>query len=416
MKKLLLSKRQGSAILLAVVSIVILLAMGIGLLSLGFNSRILSVRNSSDIVARTAADAGLTVALFEMNEILKAKLWNKGTLPEATDVSLPYCDAVYSYKVTGDHLDGYVITSVGKSNLAQRTVYATTVLKGLFDDAVLTKANLILKSGTLIDGYNSLDEFDVNTNADIATQSTLDSSIILNTGVVVNGDVRVGLYGNPNTAIKDLGAKVAGLKHGATEKVPLPQITVPTTLLYKGTEISVTSDTVTITPADSGIYTAINLQPNVEPGILEITGGDVELYVTGDIDLGQSCQIIVKEGSSLTLYVDGDIHSRESSGIGVESDAKEAKTLELYATGDDHQYFDIKANSDWVGVIYAPNTDVNLYANGDAYGSVVAYNFEFKSGGSYHYDRALKKVSIEDEGIRLIVDRWSEGKKYDLAM
>ncbi len=229
MKKLLLSKRQGSAILLAVVSIVILLAMGIGLLSLGFNSRILSVRNSSDIVARTAADAGLTVALFEMNEILKAKLWNKGTLPEATDVSLPYCDAVYSYKVTGDHLDGYVITSVGKSNLAQRTVYATTVLKGLFDDAVLTKANLILKSGTLIDGYNSLDEFDVNTNADIATQSTLDSSIILNTGVVVNGDVRVGLYGNPNTAIKDLGAKVAGLKHGATEKVPLPQITVPTT-------------------------------------------------------------------------------------------------------------------------------------------------------------------------------------------
>ena len=410
MKKLLQTKKQGSAVPLAVVSIIILLAMGVGLLSLGFNGRILSIRNSSDIAARCAADTGLTIALFEMNEILKAKVWNKGTLPQATDVSLPYCDAVYSYKVTGDHIGGYAITSVGKSGTAQRTVSATTVLKGLFDDAVLTKASLILKSGTLIDGYNSLDKLDTNTNADIATQSTSDSSIILNAGVVVNGDVRVGLGGNPDTAIKDLGAKVAGLKYGATEKVHLPQVTAPATLLDMGTEISATSDTVTITPADNGTYTAINLKSSTDPGILEISGGDVELHVTGDIQLGQSCQIIIKEGSSLTLYVDGDIHSRESSGIGIESDAKVAKTLELYATGNDTQYFDVKAKGDWTGVIYAPNADVNLYANGDAYGSVVADNFEFKSGGSYHYDRALKKVSIEDEGIRLVVDRWSEGK------
>jgi len=410
MKKLLQSKRQGSAVPLAVVSIIILLAMGVGLLGLGFNSRILSIRNSSDIEARCAADAGLTIALFEMNEILKAKLWNSGTLPQATDVSLPYCDAVYSYNVTGDHLGGYVIKSVGKSGLAQRTVYATTELKGLFDNAVLTKADLILKAGTLVDGYNSLDKHDKNTNADIATQSTLDSSITLNSGVVINGDVRVGLGGNPNTAIKDLGANIAGLKYGATQKEPLPQITVPATLLNKGTDISATSDTVTITPADSGTYTAINLKSSTDPGVLEISGGDVELHVAGDIQLGQSCQIIVKEGSTLTLYVDGNIHSRESSGIGVESKAKTAKALELYATGNDTQYFDVKANSDWVGVIYAPNADVDLYAKGDAYGSVVSNNFEFKSGGSYHYDRALKKVSVEDEGIRLVVDRWSEGK------
>lgn len=410
MKKMLQSKRTGSAILLAMVSIVILLAIGVGLLSLGFNGRILSIRNSSDIAARCAADTGLTTALYEMNEILKARLWDNSNLPQATDVSLPYCNAVYSYKVTGDYLGGYVITSVGKSGSAQRTVHATTELQGLFDHAVLTRADLILKSGTLIDGYNSLDEHDTNKYADIATQSTSDSSIVLNSGVTVNGDVRVGLGGNPDTAVKDLGAKVTGLMYGATERDPLPVITPPATLIYKGAPINATSDTVTITPADNGTYTAINLKSNTDPGILEISGGDVELYVTGDIELGQSCQIIVKEGSSLTLYVDGDIHSRESSGIGVEGDARTAKALELYATGEGAQYFDIKAKSDWVGVVYAPNADVNLYANGDAYGSIVAHDFEFKSGGNYHYDRALKKVSVEDEGIRLVVNRWSEGR------
>lgn len=51
----------------------ILLAMSVGLLSLGLNSRIYSMRTASDIAARCAADAGLTMAVFEMNEKLKVK-------------------------------------------------------------------------------------------------------------------------------------------------------------------------------------------------------------------------------------------------------------------------------------------------------------------------------------------------------
>ncbi len=52
MKKLLQSKRCGSAMPLAVVAMIILLAMGVGLLSLGFNGRIYSMRTTSDIVDR----------------------------------------------------------------------------------------------------------------------------------------------------------------------------------------------------------------------------------------------------------------------------------------------------------------------------------------------------------------------------
>jgi hypothetical protein len=408
MKKPLRSKIRGSALPLAVLAIMILFAMGVALLGLGLNSRIYSLRTASDITARCAADSGLAMALFEMNKKLQVKPWNDSTLPKATDISLPYCDAICSYEVSGDLGGGYVITSHGESGQGHRTVRATIELKGLFDHAVLTKANLIMKSGTVIDGYNSLDSLDTKSDADIATQSTLDSSIILNTGVTVKGDVRVGIGGDPETAIKDLGATIDGFKWAATERDPLPEITAPETLFSKGTAITAKGSTVTIGPADSGTYTGIDLKTTGLPGVLVVSGGDVELHITGDIDLGQSCQIVIKDGASLTLYVDGDIHSRESSGINTENAAKEAATLKLYATGEGIQSFDVKANSAWIGVIYAPNADVSLYANGDAYGAVVANSFEFKAGGSYHYDRALKKVSVEDEGVHFVVKRWQE--------
>jgi len=408
MKKVMRSKRRGAALVLVTIAAVLLTLIGVGLLQVGLSNRLYAIASVHKIKACSAADAGLMIAISKMNEMLLTQSWSEDALPEATEFSLPYCDGVCSYSVTS-YLSGvYTITSTGENGNAQKTVNTTVVLKGLFDNAILTKAGLILKSGTLIDGYNSQNPLDTSTDADIATQNTADSSITLNSGVEVYGDVRVGLGGNPDTAIKDLGATIDGAKYGATTKEPFPAITIPTDLFYMGTDIGAQGSTVTIGPADSGTYTGITLKSTGVPGVLQVDGGDVELHITGAIELGQSCEIVVKEGSSLTLYVDGDIHCRESSGITVESPAKESETLKLYATGEDTQYFDIKAKSEWVGVVYAPNADVDLYAGGDVYGAIVADNFEFKAGGNYHYDRALKEVSIEDEGVRFVIDRWNE--------
>ncbi len=78
------------------------------------------------------------------------------------DTNLPNCDAVFSYSITGDPTSGYTITSVGTANQAQKTVYATLGLRGLFEHAILTKGTLILKANTVIDGYNSLDPLDTD--------------------------------------------------------------------------------------------------------------------------------------------------------------------------------------------------------------------------------------------------------------
>ena len=408
MNKMLQQKRRGDAVPMALISVMILLAMGVGLLSLGTNSRIYAARTSSVIAARCAADAGLAMALFQMNDSLVVKPWKLNALPKATDVKLPYSDAVCSYEIKGDIAGGYVATSTGTFGSAQRTVSANLELKGLFDSAVLTKADLILKSGTLLDAYNSADPLDTATNADIATQSVADSAVVLNSGVSVSGDVRVGRGGDPDSAIKDLGANVDGWKYAMPEDQDLPDIDAPTTLFDMGTDISAKGATVTVTPADSGTYTGIALKATGDPGVLVIQGGDVELHITGDIDLGNSCEIVVEDGSSLKLYVDGDIACDNGSSIWVEDTSKNSKALMLYSTGEGLQTFDLKAKNEWIGVIYAPNADVTLYAGGDLYGATIANNFELKSGGDYHYDRALKTISPDDEGVRFVFTKWNE--------
>ena len=93
-------KRRGAVLPLVMFAVVILLTMGTGLLALGLNSRIFSIRAAAAIKARTAADAGLTKAIFEMNEKLKVKPWSDGALLHATNETLPGCDAVFSYTVT----------------------------------------------------------------------------------------------------------------------------------------------------------------------------------------------------------------------------------------------------------------------------------------------------------------------------
>jgi len=390
--------------------------MGVGLLSLGFNGRIYSIRTASDIMARCAADAGLTMALFEMNEKLKVKPWNDSTLPEAINVKLPYYDAVCSYKVIGSLAGGYTLQSLGQSGNANRGVSATIKLQSGFSNAILTKNQLVLKSDTTVDGYNSADPTDTEFVVDIGSQSNANDSVVLNTGSVVNGDVFVANGANLDDAIKGAGT-VTGNKYTSAPE-PLPPVLAPDDLDPKKA-IDVEGQTITLRPEDSGTYPEIYLRQGdvlegkkvvgTIPSVLEVSGGDVELYLTGNIQLDNSCEIIVKPGSTLTIYIDGNIHSRNGSSISTENPPEAATSIQIYTTGDNKQFIDIKAKSEFTGTIYAPDDDVVLYAKGNAYGSIIADSFDYKAGGNFYFDEALRdNVSVDDEAVVFVINRWYE--------
>jgi len=198
-------KRTGSVMALVLIAVLFLFLMGLGLLSIGTQSRITSVRKTSEIAARSAADAGLAKGIYEFNEALKMARelkiagWDTNSLPGVENQSLPGSSATYSYALENDPGNGsYVIRSVGTSGQMQKEINVTLRLKGLFDYAIFTNGDIELKMGTTVDQYNNSvgDE-----SLKMGTNSTTAESIISRVGVTINGDVAVGAGGDPETAI-----------------------------------------------------------------------------------------------------------------------------------------------------------------------------------------------------------------------
>ncbi|MBC8470945.1 MAG: hypothetical protein H8D56_15845 [Planctomycetes bacterium] len=395
MKKLIQSKKRGSAIPLAMLLVVLLISMGMGLLNLGLHSRMISIRTSSDIAARCAADAGLTKALFEMNEQLKVKPWNDSTLPIETQISLPNCDAVYSYSVTVDS-GIYTLQSTGTSGQFQRTVSCTLQLQGPFESAIFTEGFINLNNSAEVDWYN-YDASDVNLK--VGTNSTADGSVDLANSAIIRGDVAVGVGGDTDTAIVLGGsAIITGQTSALTEEVELLPITVPEAIdsLPSGGDINNNT-----TISSSGKYSSIDLG-NSETVVID---GDVTLYITGDITLGNSAELQIEPGASLTLYLGGDFEGQNSSSVNNETE--DPKSLQIYGL-DSCEELRFKNSSDFFGAIYAPNADVIMNNSATVYGAVVSKTFDMRNSGVFMYDASLRDSSVNDELVRFKINRWHE--------
>lgn len=422
MSKPLQSRKRGSAVPLAVFAVILMLAIGVSLLSLGANMRIYATRDGQQIQARCAADSGLAKALWELNERLKTNpaevdaAMKQTASPDSPALlgteneALPYCEATFSYNTTSASVfaalgaQGLTIESVGTSGSATAKVYALAGLKGLFDSAVLVREKISLMPNTLVKGYNSADPSDTDFDVRIGTTSTQAGSITLSSGTVVDGDVFAGVGGNPETVIAP-GGTITGSKYALDTEPPLPAITAPP-LPAMGTPLSAAGTTVTLGPDGSGTYTEIGLSQSALPGVLEIQGGDVVLHITGNINIGNGCEVVVRPGSSLTLYVDGNIIADNS--VGFNNQAGNVKDFQLYATGS-NQVFNFKAESSVFGIVYAPDVDMIIYPNAEIRGAIVGNNVTFKSGAAFYYDEALRdNVSAYDVGARFTVKRWRE--------
>jgi len=389
------SKRRGSAIPLALLATVLLLLMGSGLLSLGLNARIFSIRNTSGIAARCAADAGLTQALFEMNEKLKIKPWNGGTLPEVFNEILTNCDATYSYTVTGDVTSGYSIESTGISGQNTKKVNCDLRLQGPFEAAIFAQESIELKNSATVDWYNYSSD---DKPLEIGTNSILPGAVILKNSAYVNGDVVVGLDGDPDVAINDFGATITGETRALTQEFQLLPVTVPEILLSIPSSGTITSDTLISSDAK---YDSIDLKNNKTITI----EGDVVLYVTGDFILNNSAELLIEDGSSLILYLGGNLESKNSSSFNNET--QDAKKFQIYSL-DSCESMTFKNNSDFYGVIYAPDTEVIVNNSAEMYGSVVAKKFEQKNSGDFNYDASLRDADFDDVLIRFAVIKWHE--------
>lgn len=394
MRKLLHSKRHGFAIPLIIVVVMILLVMGVGLLDLGMKGRVYSIRTASDIAARCAADSGLEMALYEMNEKIKVKPWNDSSLPEATNQSLPYCDAVYSYTTTGNPSDGYTIESVGTSGNAERKVICVLEPQGPFEFAVFADDGAELKNSSLVDWFNFSPD---DENLKVGTNSIASGAFVLKNSSIVNGDVVVGMGGDPAAVINNSGT-ITGDARAMTEKNTLPSIVVPGWLDSLPSGGTIKNDTTLNTSAK---YSSIDLK-NSKTLLID---GDIILYVTGDIVLGNSAELQIDNDASLILYLGGNYEGKNSSTIN--NQTENAHKLQIYCL-DTCESMVFKNSTDLYGAIYAPNADVIMDNSANLYGAVVSKTLDIRNSGTVNYDASLRDASVNDEAVHFIVTKWQE--------
>lgn len=401
--------KSGSILVLVLLVVLISFIIGTGLLALGTQSRIASINQVQDIMARSAADAGLERAIQEINNAVISGTWSTGVQPTASSVALPNSQAEYSVKTAYDGTDGYTIVSVGTDRNRSRTINARLRLKGLFENAIQCRDTVILKSGSVIDAIDSsisLNPDDCSEMVMIGTNSTDADKVILNMGVEVDGDVVVGVGGDTSTVIKDLGATYDS-SYSMSTPVEFPPV-YPPSMFGPDTAIAFKSSEMTIGPGGdypaTGRFSGISMKSGA---VLRVIG-DCTLYITGDVDLGYNAEIIVdgSKSASLTIYLDGDWLADNSASVN--NATQTPSTFKLYGTGPVGQEIDMKAKGEFYGVIYAPDADLTMYSGANIYGSFVANNFELKNPANFLYDVSLKTVSVFEEGARFVVNRWRE--------
>ena len=393
---------RGSTLVIVMLFVVISAVLGVGVLTLGAQSRLFAIRSVSEIAARCAADAGLTNAIYQMNQKLasdKATLgvWNADPafLPSATNAALPACDAVYSYTITKSGSD-YVITSTGMCGQAQKHVTCTLELDGPFDISIFGNSYLWFNNGSTVDQYNT-DPY--TPTLKVGTNTTIKGWVQIATDSQINGDVVVGVGGDPAYVITNHGT-ITGNQYALLEPHTLDSITVPSWLASMPSQGKLTGGDVTA----SGRYDKIDLGNKKTITVK----GAVTLYVTGDVSLGNGAQIIVDDttpNSSLRLYLGENFISH--NGSNVNNLTQNPHNMEIFALDSCTKIY-LMNSAAFYGAIYAPKAEVGCNNSGAMYGSVIADSFWLSNGVPFHYDASLKKATIDDEAVQFVIKRWSE--------
>lgn len=130
------------------------------------------------------------------------------------------------------------------------------------------------------------------------------------------------------------------------------------------------------------------------PGTVVTVKGDVTLVIEGDMTI--KGELVLEPGASLELYVTGDM---DIGGNGIVNTG-EPPNLLIYNTGTGTSV-KLHGNGFLSGAVYAPNSAVELKGggtSGEMYGAVVGESVTFAGNNyAFHYDEDLANIAPKDD-------------------
>jgi hypothetical protein len=263
----------------------------------------------------------------------------------------------------------------------------------------LTNQNIV------IDSYDSRDPFKSTNGLYDAAKRQQNGDIATDGNLIEAGNAHI--YGDvaTNSGTVSGAANITGTERTDFYQEPIP-VGAPSWSAINGT-ISTVTNSATL-DASSTKGSSIS---RYQLSTISLSGGQtltlagnpdgsqtyIEIYVTGDISVGGSSQIVVQPGVTVTIYFAGNI---DVSGNGILNTKNQPSDLQLYGIqppANSSKHVSLGGNGQIIASVYAPNHDVSINGggtNGHVFGSVVGKTVTMTGVTNLHYDETLGSTGI----------------------
>jgi uncharacterized membrane protein YeaQ/YmgE (transglycosylase-associated protein family) len=328
-----------------------------------------------------------------------------------------YCDIYVtnqsnqpSIQSVGTVRTGSPFVGTGTGDAQRAVVVTTTPIVGPYFGAILTKQQITLRGGVIIDSFNSQDPA-YSTNGGYDPSKSKDggdiATILAGATPAITGSNLSKMFGHvatgPNSTVS-IGTAQWGSKAWVTNTLNNGvqpgwfrsdmNVAVPDAppAGFSGVTFSKLTTPITIAGTNYDYYLAPG---NYQVSSLAIQGtnamyvdGAVNLRVTGNFTMGNLAYIYIPPASTLSCWVGG---TANLAGGGIINGTGYATNCSFYGETTCNN-FTISGDSPFIGTVYAPEAAFRLTGGSTSQlflGAIIANSAWISGGYSFHYDESL---------------------------
>jgi Tfp pilus assembly protein PilX len=457
---------RGSVTLVALCFTTVLAIVLSSYLMLCYNSYRLSTRLLHEDKARQLAYAGLEEALWSLNQgnwsssgPANTNSWAISGANRTATLAYPALGqgatgqlalTVTNYASTGPAtwpgITSTATITLGDGRVVTKTLQATTTTAPLFANALASENSYVsFVTGGTVDSWNSDPDNNpatpavaysftagnaANYAAVVAGNDNGTNGVLLNQALIYG---YVATFGKPVT-YSTSGTPPGKLKGPATAAavnvdptrlgysafVPASSVftvTAPPLVAGSFDLLSLLSIIITISPANSGIYSAPS-GFSLPAGLLGYTlyvDRPVQMVVNGNFTIGSGlfgpAQIVVRPpDGELEIFVTGN---GDIGGNGIQNQTKDPSKVSIFFTNSSTVTpVNYTTGADFYGVIYSVNKPIDIRQNANFYGALLSGQYvRFSTSATapvFHYDTALRTKRFKNVTTPFIIDQLTE--------
>lgn len=397
-KRTLLNNENASILIMTLVVSLMLVVFSAGILTLVSTDARGTLQTARLDSALNVAEAGVEEALWEFKfggaDFNSTDGWSGsdsktklGTLQTNNGETIgQYLTTVTD--LSGDpkiEVTGYIPNQANALSQRKIKVLVNKTQDSDFNMAAFGTESVDFDKEILTDSYNSTQgDYDpayVPDMGHIGTDSTESGAITLDKEVEIHGNVIIGPGGVPAEVISN--PEELEISPIVASEAANPQPKAAPTGLPLQSDINLGKESTTTISAD-GQYGTISLG---EESVLTIDN-DAIIYVTEEFDFDKESELRVINNAKVKIYL-GDVDFSLDKAVAINNESKNPAAFGVYGTSDFTGTIQIKKETEFYGVIHAPNGTIDINKEAEIYGALVAKEIVLDKESAIHYDEAL---------------------------